>query len=157
MSMSSDQVPTGIARENRALRLHPEHLTFAKLPPGSELPDWAKDVRPLSTVAWSAEETSVLAPVRVVPDDIDRFGPWCAFEVEGHIDFLLTGVLNGIITPLAASHIAVTTLSTYNTDWILVPADQADAAVNVWRYHGYTVNVLADSQTSTDGPTGHTA
>ena len=54
---------------------------------------------------------------------------------------LLTGVLHGIISPLAAGQIAVTTVSTYRTDWILVPSEQTAQAVNVWRYHGYAVRV----------------
>ncbi|WP_168583736.1 ACT domain-containing protein [Gephyromycinifex aptenodytis] len=134
------------AQRSWNLRLHPEQLAFAKLPPGSEVPDWARAARhPITTVSWSQNETSVLAPVAAVPSDVDRFGPWQAFEVEGHIDFLLTGVLSGIIAPLASSQIAVTTLSTYQTDWILVPAEQAEQAVNVWRYHGHVVTVLPAS------------
>lgn len=140
MSITSP-TPAG-AKSAWALRLHPTDLTFARLAPGSEMPAWAQGAAPLSSVAWNADETSVLAPVEVVPEDVDRFGPWRAFEVEGTVDFLLTGVLHGIISPLAASHIAVTTLSTYRTDWILVPSEQVEAATNVWRYHGYTVTVL---------------
>ncbi|WP_245851881.1 ACT domain-containing protein [Mobilicoccus massiliensis] len=139
--MTHDQIPTAVAREGWTLRLHPGELVFARLEPGSDLPEWARDARPLSSIAWNESETSVLAPVDVVPGDVDRFGPWRAFEVEEHVDFLLTGVLHGIISPLAASHLAVTTVSTYRTDWILVPAEQVDQAVNVWRYHGYQVTV----------------
>ncbi|MDO5629211.1 MAG: ACT domain-containing protein [Mobilicoccus sp.] len=137
MSMTTDS----IRRRPWTLRMHPGDLVFARLAPRSDMPEWARDARPFSSVSWTQDETSVLAPVEVVPNDVDRFGPWRAFEVEGQVDFLLTGVLHGIIAPLAQSHLAVTTLSTYRTDWILVPADQAEAAVNVWRYHGYTVTV----------------
>ena len=143
MTMTHDQIPTSVGRAGWTLRLHETEFVFARLPAGSDAPEWARDVRPFSTVAWHEGETSVLAPVEVVPRDVDRFGPWRAFEVEEHIDFLLTGVLHGIISPLAASQIAVTTISTYRTDWILVPSEQVSQAVNVWRYHGYGVRVGA--------------
>lgn len=133
------------------LRLHPIRLAFAKLPPSSEVPEWARAASsPITTVSWSANETSVLAPEDVVPSGVDRFGPWQAFEIEGHIDFLLTGVLSGIIAPLASSRIPVTTLSTYQTDWILVPAEHAQHAANVWRYHGHIVTVLPDADGAGD-------
>lgn len=140
------------------LRLHPVSLAFAQLPPGSDVPDWARTASsPITSVSWNANETSVLAPADVVPSDVDRFGPWQAFEVEGHIDFLLTGVLSGIIAPLASSRIAVTTLSTYQTDWILVPAEHAQHAANVWRYHGHIVTVLPEAPAGvTDPAVAHT-
>lgn len=133
--------PHAVARAGWSLRLHPGQMTFARLDGGSPLPDWANDARPLSSVTWYEGQMSVLAPVEVVPDDVDRFGPWRAFEVEGGVDVLLTGVLHGIISPLAASHIAVTTECTYYTTWILVPENQAQSAVNIWRAHGYPVHV----------------
>lgn len=141
MTMTHDQIPTAVGRPGWTLRLHEGEFVFARLAAGSDVPDWAKDARPFSTVAWHEGETSVLAPVEVVPHDVDRFGPWRVFEVEGQVDFLLTGVLHGIISPLASSQIAVTTVSTYRTDWILVPSDHVSQAVNVWRYHGYGVRV----------------
>ncbi|MDO5535893.1 MAG: ACT domain-containing protein [Propionibacteriaceae bacterium] len=150
MSMTTDTV----RRHTWTLRMHPGDLVFARLDPGSDLPEWARGVRPFSTVSWTPDETSVLAPVDVVPDDVDRFGPWRAFEVEGGVEFLLTGVLHGIIAPLAQSHLAVTTLSTYRTDWILVPADQAEAAVNVWRYAGFIVNVEGEASDDAEGARG---
>ncbi|GAB47639.1 hypothetical protein MOPEL_022_00080 [Mobilicoccus pelagius NBRC 104925] len=152
MTMTHDRIPTAAGRPGWALRLHHADLVFARLAAGSDVPDWAKGARPLSTVAWNEGETSVLAPADVVPHDVDRFGPWRAFEVEGHVDFLLTGVLHGILSPLAAAQIAVTTVSTYRTDWILVPTDHVDQAVNVWRYQGYVVTTDA-----TDGADGSAA
>lgn len=133
----------------RDLRRHRRPLVFARLPPGQPAPPWAQGATPLTSVAWNAMETSVLAPADVVPAGVDTFGPWEAFEVEGPVDFLLTGVLSGLIAPLAAGHIAVTTVSTYTTDWILVPAPQAEQAVNVWRYHGHAVH-----EADPNGPAG---
>lgn len=150
MTMTHDQIPTAVGRQGWTLRLHEGELVFAGLPAGSDMPAWAKDARPLSSIAWHEGETSVLAPCDVVPDGVETFGPWRAFEVEGQIDFLLTGVLHGIISPLAAGQIAVTTVSTYRTDWILVPSEQTAQAVNVWRYHGYAVRV--DEPGSQDTP-----
>jgi hypothetical protein len=59
--------------------------------------------------------------------------------VAGTLDFALTGVLAGLLEPLAAEAISVFTLSTFDTDWILVPADRADDAAEAWRRRGHTV------------------
>ena len=62
-----------------------------------------------------------------------------AFEVAGPLDFAETGVLSGLLAPLADAGISVFTLSTYDTDWILVKADAADAAAEAWTAAGHTL------------------
>ena len=41
--------------------------------------------------------------------------------------------------PLAEAEISVFTISTFDTDWILVPFERADAAAEEWRRRGHTV------------------
>lgn len=96
---------------------------------------------PLTSVTWNAKETSVIAPADLVPADATQAGPFHAFEIEGPLDFTLTGVLNGLLKPLAQEAIAVITLSTFETDWILIPSEQSARAANVWRYNGHTVDL----------------
>jgi hypothetical protein len=65
--------------------------------------------------------------------------PFTAFEVQGPLDFALTGVLAELLAPLAAAEISVFTLSTFDTDWILVPGGDADRAAEEWRRAGHEV------------------
>jgi hypothetical protein len=121
------------------LRQHLPELTIARLPANSDLPAWAGGP-PLLSVTWNVSETSVICARAPVPADVLQTGPFQAFELEGPLDFTLTGVLSGLLGPLADEGISVFTVSTFDTDWILVPTDQASRAANVWRYHGHTID-----------------
>ena len=63
----------------------------------------------------------MVCAARSVPTKSVHQRPFTAFEVEGPLDFALTGVLAELLAPLAEAEISVFTLSTYDTDWILVP------------------------------------
>jgi uncharacterized protein len=76
---------------------------------------------------------------RNVPKKVRQAGPFAAFAVAGPLDLALTGVLAALLQPLAEVQISVFTVSTYDTDWILVPFEKADDAAEEWRRHGHTV------------------
>ena len=63
---------------------------------------------------------------RNVPKKVRHQKPFTAFAVDGTLDFGQTGVLVALLTPLATDEISAFTLSTFDTDWILVRADAAD-------------------------------
>lgn len=118
---------------------HDRPVKIARLDAGSAVPQWVRGGDPLTSVTWNAHETSVVAPADQVPIGVQQVGPFQAFEIRDPLDFTLTGVLNGLLTPLAREGISVFTISTFDTDWILVPVEQAERAANVWRYNGHTV------------------
>jgi hypothetical protein len=131
---------TGTAAEASTHTLHryPEKLVVAGLPAGSEVPAWAESSS-LFSISATATETTVVCAGRSVPKKVKHEGPFTGFAVEGPLDFALTGVLHGLLGPLAEAGISVFTVSTYSTDWILVPTDKADAAAEEWRRRGHTV------------------
>jgi uncharacterized protein len=120
------------------LSRYPETLAVVKLGPGAEVPAWAESSSIFSVTA-TATETSVVCAARNVPKKSVHQRPFTAFEVEGPLDFSLTGVLAHLLAPLAEAEVSVFTLSTYDTDWILVPGDDADRAAEEWRRSGHTV------------------
>jgi hypothetical protein len=115
-----------------------EQLAVVRLGPGADIPDWAMSGTLLSVTA-TAEETSLVCNHRGVPRKARHEGPFTAFAVEGPLDFALTGVLSALLEPLAEAEVPVFTVSTFDTDWILVPADQAERAVEEWRRSGHDV------------------
>ena len=124
--------------ETFTLNRYPETLAVVKLGPGAEIPLWAESSSIFSITA-TATETSVVCAARNVPKKSVHQRPFTAFEVEGPLDFALTGVLAGLLAPLAAAEISVFTLSTFDTDWILVPGGDADRAEEEWRRAGHEV------------------
>jgi hypothetical protein len=122
----------------RTLHQYPEKIVVASLPAGSDVPGWAESASLLSITA-TATETTIVCAGRSMPKKVKHEGPFTAFAVEGPLDFALTGVLRDLLDPLAEAGISVFAISTYSTDWLLVPTERADAAAEEWRRRGHSV------------------
>lgn len=126
------------------LHEHPGAVSVVRLPADAPDPSWARG-EPLVCVARSADELSVVCPAVSVPEQLPGpvQGPYAAFEVAGPTDSALTGVLAGLLRPLADGGISVFALSTFDTDWVLVPTGSTAPATAAWRAAGHAVEVLA--------------
>jgi uncharacterized protein len=116
----------------------PEHLAVVRLGPGTDIPAWATSAT-LFSVTATADETSIVCAHAGVPRKARHEGPFVAFRVAGTLDFALTGVLHALLAPLAEARISVFAHSTFDTDWILVPAGDAERAAEAWRRSGREV------------------
>ena len=121
------------------LTRHKDGLAVVRLGPGALVPKWA-EASTLFSVTATATETTVVCHASSVPKKAPKHGPFVAFEVTGPLDFALTGVLHALLGPLAEAEISVFTISTFETDWILVHAAKADAAEDAWTAAGHTVH-----------------
>ena len=120
------------------LEQFPETLAVVRLAPGAEIPTWAESSSILSITATSTE-TSLICASRGVPKKSVHHGPLTGFAVSGPLDLALVGVLHGLLGAMVEEEISVVTLSTYDTDWILVPRGDADRAAEAWRRQGHAV------------------
>ena len=129
-----------MSSEPRSYRLEqfPEKIAVVQLGPGAEVPDWAESSS-LFSITATARETSLVCARRSVPKKAQQAGPFTAFAVEGPLDFSLTGILATLLQPLADAGISVFTISTFDTDWVLVPVNDADRAAEEWRRRGHDV------------------
>ncbi len=147
------------------LSRHPSVLGMAQLEPDAEVPDWVLhgEVVAFSSVQRTAEELTLICGWTDIPGGITAVGPFTAFSIDGPLDHSLIGVLAGLLAPLAGADISVLAESTYNTDWVLVPTDQAAEAVRVWTSSGHTVSVVgpessgSEPSTTEAEPAGSTA
>lgn len=121
-----------------SLSRFPETLAVVRLAPGAEIPEWAESSSIFSITA-TANETSLVCAGRSVPKKARHEKPFTAFSVDGPLDFAMTGVLVAVLTPLAEDGISVFTISTFDTDWLLVRTADADRAEEAWRRSGHTV------------------
>ncbi|QWC85193.1 ACT domain-containing protein [Nocardioidaceae bacterium] len=128
------------AGNGRTLIRHADQLAVVRLPPGSDLPDWAEASTLLSITA-TAEETSLVCHASTVPAKATSQGPFAAYEIAGPLDFSLVGVLHGVLGPLAEAEISAFTISTYDTDWLLVPANRVAKADAAWTAAGFEIQV----------------
>ena len=116
----------------------PEKLAIVRLGPGAELPKWAESAS-LFSVTATATETSLVCATRSVPTKTPSIKPLTAFQVQGPLEPDAIGILASLLVPLAEAEIPVYTLSTFDTDWILVRLVDGDKAAEAWRRRGHTV------------------
>ncbi|GAA3676443.1 ACT domain-containing protein [Nocardioides ginsengisoli] len=121
-----------------SLSRYPETLAVVRLAPGAEIPTWAESSSVFSITA-TATETSLVCAGRSVPKKARHQKPFTAFCVDGTLALDQVGVLLALLGPLAEAEISAFTLSTFDTDWILVPTAKADRAEEAWRRSGHTV------------------
>jgi hypothetical protein len=93
----------------------------------------------LYSVTWTAEEISVVCTTDLAPEGAELEGPFAALRVAGALDFSITGVLSGLTTALAAGGVSVFAISTYDTDYLLVPEDRLGPAAERIREAGHEV------------------
>jgi hypothetical protein len=141
------------ADTSHTLLRHGEPLAVVRLGPGTDVPDWATGGTIFSVTA-TATETSLVCGWAGVPRRATKEGPYTAFAVAGTLDHALTGVLAGLLQPLAAAEIPVFTLSTFDTDWVLVPIDAADRAAEAWKAAGHPVRTAGAADDTADDTGG---
>lgn len=91
------------------------------------------------SVTRTSSELSIVCPADMAPAGARVEGPWQAYAVDGTLDFAMVGVLVRLTTPLAAAGISVFAVSTFDTDYLLVPAARSEAAVRAWLAAGLGV------------------
>jgi hypothetical protein len=117
---------------------HPEDVAIVRLPGGEEPAfDWVG--APFASLTRTPDETSVVCRSESVPRGARSEGPFRVVEVAGPLEFGAVGVFHGIIGPLADAGISILGFSTFDTDWVLVPADRARDAAEAWRRAGFVV------------------
>jgi len=103
------------------------------------VPPWA-DGPGVVFIARTADELSVVCASARVPADVQAEHGWRALELHGPFLFTQSGVLASVLKPLAEAEIPIFAVSTFDTDYVLVPERHLEATVGVLRTAGHTVN-----------------
>ena len=137
------------------LILHPQRVVVAQLPVSTsplldqKLLRFIATSLPLGSITISHEEISVVLTesqecihyITHLPGSKLEPG-WRALRVSGVLDFSLVGILSSLLSLLAAAHVSVFTMSTFNTDYILVKESDLDSAIAALRDGGNEVVVM---------------
>ena len=101
-------------------------LSVCRLSSADAVPVWATRPGSLFCTVRTPGELSVVCESALVPDGVRREGPFRAFEVQGPLPFSLVGVLSSLLAPITKAGISVFVISTFDTDYVLVPAEAQD-------------------------------
>lgn len=121
--------------------------TFAvsKLPAGIPTPAWATP-GPLTSVTRTQGELSIVCAAEDVPADVCSERGWRCLRVAGQPDFSMVGILASLLAPLAEAGIAVFVISTFDTDYLLVKADDFERCAQALDAAGHQVTLVDNSE-----------
>jgi hypothetical protein len=133
-------MPT-IAKEQDPTR----QLKFRKLPgiyavvrfaPDAPVPRWATTAE-FTSITRTTDELSIVCSAESLPADVHSPHRWICLKLEGPFPFTQTGVLLSFIEPLSSNNIPIFAVSTYDTDYVLIPEDFAEKAAVTLKQVGH--------------------
>jgi len=121
------------------LSLLAETFTICRLAPDAVVPKWGM-LGQFFSITRTSDELSVITETTFVPETLRTSVSWRVMKVHGPLDFSEIGVLASLVGPLAAAGVSVFTISTFDTDHLLVQCIQLQEAVTALRNASHTVH-----------------
>jgi hypothetical protein len=124
--------------------------TLAILPQCFTIHSFAPDIQP-PTAIFSQEvyfigrthdELSVVVPSTLELPSLDLESGWRCLEVLGPLALSLTGIIAGIATVLSQADVSIFSVSTFDTDYILVKDNVLAKTITALETNGYKINQL---------------
>ncbi len=137
------------------LRILPDRLAVCRLDVTSPIPPWAFE-GDFSSITRTAEELSVVCAESAVPAGVRAERGWRVLRVVGTQDFALLGVLASLVEPIARAGISLFSISTFDTDYLLIKAANLTSAVAALTAAGHAVSergILGDEPARLDPKT----
>jgi hypothetical protein len=127
-----------VAPRKLALIVLPGRFAVCRLPAAADIPTWAIGAE-FCSVTRTSDELSIVCIEGAAPDDIPCERGWRCLRIAGTMGFTLTGVLSSLVAPLAAAEIGVFAISTFDTDYLLIPDKHFERALEVLHRAGHGV------------------
>jgi uncharacterized protein len=128
-----------MAKRSFEFSLLAKTFTICRLPPDGVVPEWATQGQFFS-ITRTSDELSVIAETVFVPERLRTAVSWRVLKVHGPFEFAEVGILAALLSPLAAAAVSVFTISTFDTDYLLVQCSQLLDALNGLRNDGHTIH-----------------
>jgi len=115
----------------------PQNYAICSFPSDATFPDWTHSP-PIISITKTSKEITLVCEENHVPGECTKSGNWKCIKVEGSFDLDAVGVLAGIAGPLAQNKISLYVISTYDTDYVLIHANNIDKVVSCLDDFGHT-------------------
>ncbi|CAN5814257.1 ACT domain-containing protein [soil metagenome] len=113
----------------------PGAYTVCRFDPSAPVPAWVAG--PFTSITRSSNELSVVCRADRVPAEVPGEDGWRCLYLDDTFDLSQVGVIRSVIEPLADAGVAVFTIATFDTDYVLVR--RFEAAVAALRAAGHEV------------------
>ena len=111
---------------------------ICKLQPGDSIPSWA-----ISGKFWSVTRTdagiSVVCSQENMPQGVEAERNWRVLEVVGPLSFEMVGYLLSLAMPLAEAGVSIYSVSTFETDLILIQEESFEIACRALTKAGHKI------------------
>ena len=107
------------------LHLLEYNMGVIRLDPETPIPDFVWQ-SPFYSITRTVSELSLFLAADSIPESVEASREWRALHVVGSLDFEVSGVISGLTLPLASRQISVFSISTYETDYLIVPSDRVE-------------------------------
>jgi hypothetical protein len=111
---------------------------ICKLQSGASIPSWA-----ISGKFWSVTRTeteiSVVCPQENMPQGTEAERNWRVLEVAGPLSFEMVGVLLSLAALLAEAGVSIYSVSTFETDLILIREESFEIACRALTKAGHKI------------------
>ncbi len=111
-------------------------FAIVRLASDATTPAWA-NTGDFTSITRTANELSIVCPTANLPPDIQSSHRWICLKLEGPFPFSQTGVLLSFIRPLSENGIPIFAISTYDTDYVLIQEEFAEATLDLLRTAGH--------------------
>jgi uncharacterized protein len=109
---------------------------IARLASDVPVPDWATH-GDFTSITRTSDELSIVCPGANLPPDVHSPHHWICLKLEGPFPFSLTGVLLSFIEPLSTNGVPIFAISTFDTDYVLIQEEFAEAALKALQSAGH--------------------
>jgi hypothetical protein len=124
--------------EHHRLEWLTETYAVVRLDPGAAVPDWIGGQ--FQSVTRTPDELSIVCAELCVPAAVTTQRGFRCLRITGKLDFAATGVLESLLRPLADAGVSVFAVSTFDTDYVLVPGRCLEDATTALVQTGHIVN-----------------
>jgi hypothetical protein len=109
--------------------------------PEGPIPEWSKGGT-FCSITMTPSEMSIFCDCELIPEGTKKVDGWRAFQVAGQLDFQLSGIIAQLAVPLSAKQIPIFSISTHDTDYMLVEGLHLEDALDVLRRAGHNIRLL---------------
>ncbi len=121
------------------LTLLPERVAISQLAAKAPIPEWATQGTFFS-VTRTSDELSVVCEESRVPAGVRSYPGWSILKVHGPFVLTEVGVLSALVSPLADAKLSLFTVSTFDTDYLLVASATLSTAITALEAAGHRIH-----------------
>jgi hypothetical protein len=115
-----------------------DSFSICKLDPSSDIPSWAWE-GDFFSITRTTDELSIICDCKNIPEKMKCEHNWQVLMIEGPFEFEEIGILHSITKPLAEAEISLLTISTYDTDYILIKEGHYEEAIKSLERAGHII------------------